>query len=280
MRDDQADLVVVGAGTVGGWASYFAWRLGPGVQIWREHPLPEWLTKMLAPLARGRDFQIIGARLNSFTGDTVTRVKATVPSPSQVPIRGPCRNCNQGWMNDLENAVRPVLQEIFTGGTPRITPGLQRALAAWAAKVALMVDIYEPSQAACIPEQYHWMYLHHTPHPDWYVWIAAYGGPPTVEVQHRGIPLSLEAPTYDAEHAVNTANATTIIVGRVVFHVFGTQVNFRLPNMPPSVRDHIRGIWPQQAAFAWPPGQQLLRPEFKTLHNAIVAELVGPGRYV
>jgi hypothetical protein len=258
----------------------FCRRVGPGVKISRQHPLPEWLTTPLAPLARGRDFQIVSARLNTFTGSTVTKIKATVPSPSQAPIKGPCRECNHGWMGDLENLVRPVIQDILTGGAPLITPELQQALAAWVAAIALMVDIYEPSQSACSSDQYHWMYLHHTPPPDWYVWIAAYGGPPTVEVQHRGIPISLEEPAYREEHVVNTANATSIIAGRVVFHVFGTQVSFRLPDMPTSVRDHVRSIWPPQPAFTWPPGQQLLRTEFTTLHNAIVAELVGPARHV
>src|ERR1035437_4792196 len=90
----------------------------------------------------------------------------------------------QTWIGRPSAVAPPPRMDIFNGGTPRITPGVQRDLAAWAAKVALMLDAYEPGLAACSSGQYRWMYQHHTPPPDWYVWIGAFAGSPTIGGHH------------------------------------------------------------------------------------------------
>lgn len=262
-------------------ACIFCDRSGPGITITKEHTLPEWLTQLVGPPSplTGNDFQMRTHRLNSFTGAATTAVKASVPSPSYVPLRAPCSGCNGGWMNDLELRARPIITDIFNGGSPRITPGMQRDLAAWAAKVALMLDAYEPGLSACSGEQYRWMYQHHTPPPDWYVWIGAFAGSPTIGGHHLRLPLTIGGPAPDPGHAPNTANADTIIAGRVVLHVFGSQINFRLPDMPPNLRNQVRQIWPAQAAFSWPPGPTLTLQDAAAMHRAIAGILVGPGRY-
>ena len=182
-------------------------------------------------------------------------------------------------MSNLEMRVRPIVTDIFNGGKPRVTPGIQRDLAAWTAKIALMLDAYEPGLAACSVAQYRWMYGHQTPPPDWHVWVGAYAEPPTIGAHHGRLPLTIGGPAADPGHPPNTAHADTIIVGRVVLHVFGSQVNFRMPELPKSLRGQLRRIWPTQAAFVWPPGPALTLEDAAALHHAIRAILVGPSRY-
>jgi hypothetical protein len=49
-----------------------------------------------------------------------------------------CASCNNGWMNDLENGVRPFLPDLINGRAVELTAGNQKALASWSLKTMFM----------------------------------------------------------------------------------------------------------------------------------------------
>jgi hypothetical protein len=54
-----------------------------------------------------------------------------------------CRSCNSGWMSQLEEHVRPVLEPLMHGRTRWLSPDDQRLLAFWATKTVLAFQTIE-----------------------------------------------------------------------------------------------------------------------------------------
>jgi hypothetical protein len=65
-----------------------------------------------------------------------------------------CRECNGGWMHDLEDAASPILKRMFdetlTIQLPRSDDAARRALSKWIFKTALMIQ-YEQHQGSVVP---------------------------------------------------------------------------------------------------------------------------------
>jgi hypothetical protein len=90
-----------------------------------EHGFPKWIAPYLGDLSGGvthtiRD-GVRGPILRQWEADTFDIVARKV-----------CRRCNEGWMNDLERAVRPHLVPLLQGRRWVLDAPAQRIMAAWA----------------------------------------------------------------------------------------------------------------------------------------------------
>ena len=55
-------------------------------------------------------------------------------------VRTICRECNNGWMSDLEDAVRPILIPIFEDKTVFLSQDQQATLGTWVMKIVFLND--------------------------------------------------------------------------------------------------------------------------------------------
>lgn len=55
----------------------------------------------------------------------------------------PCKNCNNGWMNDLENAAIPILAPTIQGQPRTLTFAECRTLARWMVKTSIMFEFLQ-----------------------------------------------------------------------------------------------------------------------------------------
>src|SRR2546430_2251832 len=54
------------------------------------------------------------------------------------PLKSVCADCNQGWMNDLENEVEPFLAPMVEGNVERLGVQKTLALGRWVVKTAVV----------------------------------------------------------------------------------------------------------------------------------------------
>jgi hypothetical protein len=162
-----------------------------------------------------------------------------------------CRSCNQGWMNDLETVVRPVLTPLIDGLIGEVDGEVVQDLAAWIMKTCLMAELTHPESAGTPPEFYRWLYETRTPLPHTRIWAVPIEGPEwSLRMQHVGI-LYGDAATTDTGQPCNV-HSTTIGLGGVAFCVMGAtgpRPEFPpLEDIPPlqAVR-----LWPDPASFDW-----------------------------
>jgi hypothetical protein len=100
----------------------------------REHVFPQWLLRdfalaeeAIAPLHMTSDFKLISRRLHRLVDLVEGRI---------------CERCNNGWMSDLEVAVRPILGPLLAGTSEleTLTKTARLTLARWTAKTAYMLN--------------------------------------------------------------------------------------------------------------------------------------------
>jgi hypothetical protein len=210
-----------------------------------------------------------------------------------------CEECNNGWMHDLEEQVKPFVKPMLTHqDSVDLDATRQRDLARWAVmKVLLMEHVmrqqnprlrttlgYEPSG----PELA-WLMTEADPPPRSRVWVGAFdaAGTQAISTQTR----LLMSPLPDGADPL-PAHMTTLTIGCMLLQVFTTDfVPADAHSLPPYTADPpepysqaLTRIWPtDQATVHWPPRplrfQRHTRKsrELGAIHRsaAVTAELPG-----
>ncbi|MGO8960355.1 MAG: hypothetical protein ACLQFR_23730 [Streptosporangiaceae bacterium] len=94
--------------------------------------------------------------------------------------KGPCAQCNSGWMNDVDHGVLDVLgPQLMRGKLVELTKTKKAALATWAVKYVLMNQLtHERERRFAIPEtEYTRFYTERSPGSAMRLW-AGYMEPP------------------------------------------------------------------------------------------------------
>jgi hypothetical protein len=191
--------------------------------------------------------------------------------------RSVCQACNTGWMSTyFENVVKDWLLPAMWGNPTGFTPGMQRRVAAWACKMALMFELKaaeDRRQLAYAPaSNLHWLYEHRTnpePPPGCQVWIAALQADLlTADALTGWHTVTTSKPPQDMEFY-----AVTFSAGDLVFQVSGQ--DFREPDLntptglplarlekPDWFLSYVNTIWPARAdTIDWPRSSRLKRSD-------------------
>lgn len=106
---------------------------GKQEKLTKEHVFPNWLSN----LYENNDLVI-----NEFVGDTNIKWLSKI---FQHKARVVCRDCNNGWMSDLEKSVIPIIKKMILLKKMTIDENSQKILSFWAQKTALMINQSMPS---------------------------------------------------------------------------------------------------------------------------------------
>jgi hypothetical protein len=147
-----------------------------------------------------------------------------------------CEACNNGWMHDLEEMVKPFLKPMLTNmRSVNLDVKQQRVLARWAVMKVLLMEHYmreqdpqlrvTPGYAPSGPELA-WLMKNADPPPRSQVWLGVFDaeGQYLSKTQAR-LLMSAPVPGFDPV----PAHMTTLTVGCVLFQVFST--NFVLADV-------------------------------------------------
>ncbi|MFG0253249.1 MAG: hypothetical protein ACF8NJ_10285, partial [Phycisphaerales bacterium JB038] len=199
-------------------------------QVSAEHVFPAWLSEALT--GEGQ----VGLTLFERPHGQERETKGF-----DTVVKRVCRECNNGWMADLEGAAKAVMVPMLLQDRyVELLPDAVRVLATWAYKTALMVEFVStrptpdgrdqpPAPQDCFSE----FHVRRTPPPDAAIWLASYHmrGSGDALVSYRETRLRLLNPaditTFErtgrlppnpevARHFV-----TTIAAGAVVLQVAG-----------------------------------------------------------
>jgi hypothetical protein len=99
-----------------------------------EHIIPKWMSLQF-PDAKWE----IEDQLTKHVRKSTKYIHLTTPKP--------CARCNNGWMSDLEKAVKPILVPLIQGETSTLTPPNQISIALWLVKTAMVYDLDAETRA-------------------------------------------------------------------------------------------------------------------------------------
>jgi hypothetical protein len=215
-----------------------------------EDVVPKWARYALNPTS--------SVAVRAGPGDSTARMQHLV-----VTLHGMvCEACNNGWMHDLEQKVKPFLKPLLVNKHGADLDLIQqRDLARWAVmKVLLMEHVmrqkhpqlratagYVPSEPELV-----WLMAKDCPPPRSRVWLGAFDpqGTYTVQTQAR---LLQSAPRPGGCPVVS--HLTTLTIGSVLVQAFTT--NFILADAQSLPEYDADPPWPYDQALTriWPPKQ-------------------------
>ena len=107
-------------------------------KITNEHVWPNWVRKL---------FQSGKTTVAQHRHNDVPRQYVVIDDMG-VTVNDVCEVCNHGWMDGMEQAVRPLLELCIQRGMPRSFDSSEQAvISRWATKCALVVDLLSKPEA-------------------------------------------------------------------------------------------------------------------------------------
>jgi len=143
-----------------------------GTPVTKEHLWPQWVT---GTLKRGPRRLRRPVTIQMTTGSGPSH-EWSCGDDINVTAKRVCRQCNSGWMANLEESALPLLQKMMMGRIVSLDTHGQTVVARWLALRALVFRYF--AQPITEPER-EWLdyfYEHQVPPPTCYQWITAYNG--------------------------------------------------------------------------------------------------------
>lgn len=214
----------------------------------KEHVFPNWMSKMLdSRLTATTTIEKKGQADKIYTGAILQHQAKVV-----------CANCNNGWMSNLETAVKPILSKMLFDLNHSTTLGKdeQKLLAFWAQKTTMILNVstgadYSIPAEACAD-------LYHKQEPIEQItvrigWRLPKKGKYGPHLSYFTIG-EVDGPERNAISAVVgdfEVWRAIIAIGNVVFHLngFTNNIKVEMGNVDERVTPQI---FPYKSDLAWP----------------------------
>ena len=213
--------------------------------VTREHIIPRWVADLILRDPRAKTLlRPIEHQRRSDIG-TVTWRSDNI----DVRAKCVCRDCNQGWMSQIEGDAQALIRPMIMGQRVTLDTFAQKKVATWVALRALVSrHINEP----VIPADEEWLndfYRHRSPPETCYQWIIAYDGTQPFYYAGNDITVAIEPGNPidpdDTPHGILMTLAIGYFAAKVLWVRKGE------PNKP--APPGLLRIWPPSSApVLWP----------------------------
>lgn len=226
----------------------------------KEHAFPDWISE----IAPGE------GNLKHGRGDAADSVHTEwTNSGFDIKVRQVCRDCNHGWMSDMEAKTRDLLEPMLLGTRTRpLSVPEQKRVATWVYKTAIMLALAHSDDERFVPkEDYRFLYEQRVPPEGTYVWIAAVATDLDGKNYSAGYsrPQRLDFWKSDGTsvegHGYRLPFSILSLVCEVIRDPHGGKITKPRP---------LRDVWTRVRPIsdgAWPPGRWLTPAHVFDLHN-------------
>lgn len=194
---------------------------------------------------------------NSFTAVEVVRggqpaeprVKKRSGPLNRKKIPAVCTTCNNGWMNRLDERVRPFVRSMMHGHPTFLNSHDVRALASWVTMKMMVVDQENPPTAAFTNADYIQFYLTGLPNDNVHISLASCGHRDWAAALHRQSRLHVPPREASFRTTIVTWGIGYLII---LFEKSDASVGWADVPAPWAVP-----LWPKDGDVRWPPIFQL-----------------------
>lgn len=186
-----------------------------------------------------------------------------------------CVKCNGGWMQDLEDAAKPILTPMIKGESIDLSPEMQQVVSAWAVKTACAAEL--PQTHPVIDSSYYIEIgrLQDRPPDGIKIWLAWYAGPNTGAIDQRSYAVG-----QLIEDGLPRDFLFTFRMGQFCCRVFGAEASDEQEVLHLSLGDWPRAIvsiWPSDGEDkSWPPQLALEDRSFAKFMSFHHSKMKGP----
>jgi hypothetical protein len=226
-----------------------------------EHVWPQWVSRLLFGQYSSTHFVNVRS-----TGDDTTRLWKS--RNVDVTTDTVCDKCNNVWLSNFENTdIRPLASPLILGNDESLLPpAAQSKLAAWAYKMAMLLEVANPDDSRRFFVAADWKQFRDTTraHERVKVFLAKYEY--GQHAAHAHLPLHTlterdgDRRSFDLKMSTMTAGALGMQVmavrsGSSGELVYASEIGFEFLG---KARDAVVQIWPSNGdAVRWPPVQTM-----------------------
>lgn len=244
-----------------------------------EHVIPLWLGKVLRETPTGLpkygDRVDLGDFVQSFTepGEEEPARQWTTVDPD-FKVNAVCATeCNNGWMERMEDRTQPYLRRMVRGRKTTLWVKGREAVSAWAFKTWLMFEQMEPADRRAAPDHlYPGFYRDRRPPPGVRIWLGA--ARYNLGAWQRSTRLKAARPDAETDYIY----AATMNIGHLVFQIFGSSAQGRdTRRLVGRMETLLTEVWPVEAVVEWPPpGGRIAPADLAELSEEWTQAFLGP----
>jgi hypothetical protein len=185
-----------------------------------------------------------------------------------------CKDCNTGWMSEMERAVSRLLDPAALVGR-LLGRAEQTLLATWAMKTALTMNAAQPPDQRTIPVETARLFGRSIESPaGTYIWIASYTGSKDQIPAYAGLGIDLDD-RQDNRRGWRDLSIITFVVGPFVFQVFSVMPALGEVQLRRTPEARITQLWPIEQPASWRPSPGFDAPGVVRFAEEIPASLRG-----
>src|ERR1700733_1104635 len=172
-----------------------------------------------------------------------------------------CRECNNGWMSDIETAVRSTMGGLVNDISMTLDEEQRRVLAQWTVKTAMVIEgVKQAKNNFYSAEQRSVFRTTLAPPEDTAIWLGRCAQSNLLHGEARKLHVSDQRATNPLEDGC----ATTFVVGRLVMQVLSVMRKPDAPRGGLSLQMRA-GPWESKLVQIWPVEKQ--RVNWPPSHN-------------
>jgi hypothetical protein len=236
-----------------------------GTPVTREHVFPQWKGAALARDPRGLPKPYKFERW-SIEGDgpPSNRCAWSSAGPLDFVTKCVCSACNNGWMSQVEDQVKPIVIPLIEGRRQTFDSAMQAKLGLWAT-MKTMLAAYAQRDVLVVPEFWRSSVFEDRKPPEgWIVLATSYRGRrPALFAVHR---LKLYNRESEEPSLDNQGMMLTVAIGYLAMKVIGVH----RPGITNSTPELVQ-LWPASShAVSWPPPIPLTDDEVEDFFSPTV----------
>lgn len=215
----------------------------------REHAIPQWIGEVLHGAAGESGDWTTSYAFGSPSGNCTRRHPAESNRPTVV-VKRVCRDCNSGWMSDIEGEAKPILEPMIIGRPCTLSLEDQLSVATWATKTAMVLEYIRSDLFVTTEEERRVLAGGHRPPDGFRVRLAAMKA-----VGEQGLRIATFVASSDSSEGVPDTLCTTVVIGCLVVQVWGGSGSGPTDLQRPGiVMDEAAMVWPPvPGQVTWPP---------------------------
>jgi hypothetical protein len=232
-----------------------------GNTLTNEHAFPQWLRKVIP----GED-ELIRHRWIAPDENESTREWTHVELDFKT--KAICRNCNVGWMKNLEDSAKPYLTSMIQGRGRNLYEIGKLIIAYWVLKTIMMIDLAQEDRYQSIPlEDYLELFKAKGVLPNTYIWLAANSFGEGALARIRRLNLN---------ETDKIGYGATINIGHFVAHLVRVPIeDGKTLEIGGPLMNALVPHWPRDEIVVWPPSILLDQQQVAFLGGMISASPVS-----
>ena len=215
----------------------------------REHAIPQWVGEVLHGAAGESGDWTTWYAFGTPSENCERRHPAESNRPTVV-VKRVCRDCNSGWMADVEGEAKPILEPMISGKPCMLSLGDQLNVATWATKTAMVLEYMRSDLFVTTKAERRVIADDRRPPDGFRVRLAA-----TAAVGDQGLRIATFVAASDPSEGVPDVLCTTIVIGHLVVQVWGGSGSGTTDlQRPGTVIAEAAMVWPPvPGPVSWPP---------------------------